>query len=238
MSKKPAKKASKKAASKSAPGRAKASTRKSATKVAKKPAAKAAGKPASPKPAARRSGAGSAKKAGRGAPAASAPSNAMALRAGTLVRFAHKMVADMIWGIPDEQACAQVPGAVNHKLWTMGHLAQSNQWFASLIDGQPITVPAEWDKLFGMGSQPTGDPAAYPPIADVRAAFEVSNERLCAAIESLDDVEIIGPPAGDGGGFVHDKLDSALKAAWHDGWHLGQIAGLRKGLGLPGMRGG
>lgn len=162
---------------------------------------------------------------------------ALGARASAFARFACRMVADMAAGIPDEKSCAQLPGAVNHKLWTLGHMAQSNQWFASLIDGQAITFPAEWDRLFGMGSKPTDDEAGYPPIADVRAAYEASIDRLCAAIESLDDQEIVGGPAGDGANFVHDKLDSALKSAWHAGWHLGQLAGLRKGLGLPSMMG-
>lgn len=165
-------------------------------------------------------------------------SYSLGARASAFVRFACRMVADMAAGIPDEKSCEQLPGAANHKLWTLGHMAQSNQWFACLIDGQPITFPAEWDRLFGMGSKPTDDEAGYPPIADVRAAYEASIDRLCAAIESLDDQEIVAGPAGDGANFVHDKLDSALKGAWHAGWHLGQLAGLRKGLGLPSLMGG
>lgn len=166
------------------------------------------------------------------APTASAVSQ----RASTLVRFAHKMLADMAGGIPDDRATSQLAGAYNHKLWTLGHLADSNQWFAWLIDGQPMTLPAEWNRLFGMGSTPQDDAAIYPPIADVRAAFEASVDRLCAAIEAHTDAELGGPPAGDGAGFVHDKLDSAFKAVWHYGWHLGQVAALRKGLGVPALQ--
>jgi hypothetical protein len=172
-------------------------------------------------------------------PAASAPaSDAIARRASGLLRFAHKMLADMAAGIPDDRGTSQLPGAYNHKLWTLGHMADSNQWFAALIDGQGMTLPAEWNKLFGMGSTPADDPAIYPPMADARAAFEASVDRLCAAIEARTDAELDTPPAGDGAGFVLDKLDSALKAAWHYGWHLGQIAALRKGLGAPAMQGG
>lgn len=209
-------------------------SKKPARKTAKKSSKKAAAKPAR-KPAAK-SAAG--KKATARKAASAAASNAIAKRTSTFMRFAHKMVADMAAGIPDDRACHQLPGADNHKLWTLGHLAGTNQWFAMLIDGQPITFPREWDKMFGMGSKPTADAATYPPIADVRSAFEASIDRLCAAVDALNDAELAAPPAGDGSGFVTDKLDSALKAAWHNGWHLGQVAALRRGLGVGPMMGG
>lgn len=224
---------SKKPAKKSASKPAKTSAKKTTTKPAKK-AGKPVGKTPSKSPA--KKPAASGRKASAGASAAS--SNAVAMRSSALMRFAHKMLADMAAGIPDERACEQLPGAYNHKLWTLGHMAHSNQWFACLIDGQPMTSPQEWETLFGMKSKPTGNPAEYPPVADMRAAFEASIDRLCAAVESLNDAELAGPTAGDGAGFVNDKLDSALKTVWHYGWHLGQIASLRKGLGLPSMMGG
>ena len=30
-------------------------------------------------------------------------------------------------------------------------------------------------------------------------------------------------------------LDAAVKGLWHEGWHLGQLAALRRGMGLPPM---
>ncbi|MCB9840274.1 MAG: DinB family protein [Phycisphaeraceae bacterium] len=246
--KKSATRSSKKAAGKGAAAsgsRSRGGTTRTATHAAKagtrdarkpiKARKKAGGGKSAPAKAKEAAGAASV---GAPAPASSQRSYALGARASAFARFACRMVADMAAGIPDEKSCEQLPGAANHKLWTLGHMAQSNQWFASLIDGQAITFPAEWDRLFGMGSKPSSDEAGYPPIADVRAAYEASIDRLCAAIESLDDQEIVAGPAGDGANFVHDKLDSALKGAWHAGWHLGQLAGLRKGLGLPSLMGG
>jgi len=226
MSKKPAKKTTKKTTKKSASK----ATRKAAPKAGK-PVGKSAGKIPAKTPAA------SGRKPAGGRSVAAA-SNAVSKRSSALLRFSHKMLADMAAGIPDERACEQLPGAYNHKLWTLGHMAHSNQWFASLIDGQPMTSPQEWETLYGMKSKPTSDPAVYSPVADMRAAFEASIDRLCAAVDALSDAELDAPPAGDGAGFVTDKLDSAFKAAWHYGWHLGQIASLRKGLGLPSLMGG
>lgn len=242
MAKKTTRKTTRKAAGKAArkpskpTRRAAAPTRKAAVKNPARPGRaprRIAGKRASTKRAAPKTAAPVAP-----APGTPAPPDPMARRAGAFVRFAHKILADMAAGIPDDHACAQLPGAINHKLWTLGHLAHTNQWFACLIDGQPMTLPAEWEALFGMGSTPSADPAAYPPIADIRAALDASVDRLCAAIESMTAEDLSSPTAFDGAGFVHDRLDSALKAAWHKGWHLGQLAALRKALGIPPMLGG
>lgn len=172
--------------------------------------------------------------------AAKAPAGrVLAKRTVELLRFARKMVDDMAAGIPDERATEQLAGAYNHKAWTIGHLGDSNAWFASLIDGKPVGNPEGHEQLFGMKSKPTPGGASYPPLDELRAHREATFNRLVAAVEALTDDQLQHDKlAGDGAGFVHDKLDSALKVVWHEGWHLGQIAALRKGLGLPPLMGG
>jgi hypothetical protein len=204
------------------------------SKKAKKKAAKSPAKKA-PKAASRRAKAAPAAKPGATAAAPKRPSYAMSKRVVTLLRFARKMVTDAAAGIPDERACEQLPGASNHKLWTLGHLAVSNAWFESLLTGKMGDVPQAYNGLFGMGSKPTGDAAAYPPIAEVRGYYDSTLNSLCDAASKLDDEAIGGACAADSGGFATDKLDGLLKAAWHEGWHLGQVATLRRGLGLAPM---
>jgi hypothetical protein len=34
-----------------------------------------------------------------------------------------------------------------------------------------------------------------------------------------------------------DPADGLVKLAWHDGWHGGQLAGIRKSLSLPNVFG-
>ena len=195
-----------------------------ATKSAKRSARRPVRKPAKRKPAKR----AAVKRAG------SASSQALARRAAEFLRFARKMVDDMAAGIPDERATEQIAGAYNHKTWTIGHLGDSNAWFASLIDGRPVGTPPGHESLFGMSSKPVADAGTYPSLDELRAHREATFNRLVAAVEALTDDELLNDPLdGDGAGFVNDKFDSALKAAWHEGWHLGQIAALRKGLGLP-----
>jgi len=215
MSKKAAKKVAKKATKKSAKKPARPSGKKSASKASKKPAK--AMKPASQ------------------APAPAAPSMALNQRAAAFLKFARKMVDDMAAGIPDARATEQLPGASNHKLWTYGHLANTAAWINSLVTGKMGTVPENYNKLFGMGSTPSSDAAAYPALDDVRAVYQKVFDEVLANFAAMDDAALTGPCAASSEGFASDKLDALLKMAWHEGWHLGQLAALRRGLGIDPM---
>lgn len=204
----------------------KKASKKSKQKASKKPAKKAAAR--APK---------SAKRPAAKAPTPPPPSNAQRERAVALFKFAHQTTTKFASGFADSQVTAQPSPTSNHLLWSLGHLAISNAWFASLIDGAPVGVSDEWDKLFGMKSKPVTDAAAYPPFAEVLSAYHKSAERIEDAARSRTDADMLKPCATDSGGFCSDKLDSVAKAAWHEGWHLGQIAELRKALGLPSAMG-
>lgn len=226
MSKKAAKKSSKKK-SPSKPAK-KASSK--ATKSSKKPARKAPPRqPASKKPAPKKFAATkSATKT-----AAPAASRALVNQLLESFRFTAKFADAQLEGLPDEHALAQLPGADNHKAWTLGHQAISRAWFASSIGGDMPKMPDSYTALFGTASKPTSDPGLYPPLDELRANYRVAFDAVVKAIESLTDADLHKPAHGDSGGFITSRLDAVVKAVWHEGWHGGQIATLRRGLGLP-----
>lgn len=223
MSKKPAKKIGKKASSKSTP------------KPGKKPARKAPPRqPASKKPTAKKPTA--KKRTTARSPKAVAPvANSRVLVEQLLesLRFTAKYADSQLDGLPDEHALAQLPGANNHKAWTLGHQAISRAWFASSIGGTLPKMPETYNALFGTASKPSSDPALYPPLDELRANYRLAFEAMIRAVESLSDADLAKPAHGDSGGFISTRLDAVLKAVWHEGWHGGQIATLRRGLGLP-----
>lgn len=148
--------------------------------------------------------------------------------------FAHDMAVKAA-AFPDDKATVQAPGQPNHCLWTLGHLAETYNWAASLFDGNPRSLPAEYATHFGMGSTPTADPKAYPPVAEVRANFDRAFERMRSAAAGMSQAQLNESLKEATRGFADTKLDLIYKMAWHDGWHLGQLSTLRKFLGLPGL---
>lgn len=149
------------------------------------------------------------------------------------LRFCHATTEKLMESTPDEHALAQLPGAANHIAWTLGHHAVSQAWFASMLTGSMPSVPERYNALFGMHSVPQPDAALYPPLDELKSYWKSTFTALIEAVDALTDSDLPGAPAQDSGGFITSKFDAIAKAAWHDGWHAGQLAALRRGLGLP-----
>jgi len=158
-------------------------------------------------------------------------------RAIDMLKMARSTNQKLLDGIPEDKQFHQLMGSDGHIAWQLGHLAVSNAFFAALIDGEAVGMPEKYDKLFGMGSKPTTDKNAYPPVAELKKSFDQTYDRLIAAATKLRDSDVGMPTAMDSGGFAKDRLHAIELAAWHEGWHGGQISNLRKAAGLKGIWG-
>lgn len=155
-----------------------------------------------------------------------------------LMKFAHGMLDKMLESIPADKGLHQQHPSSNHVVWTLGHLASTYAWFATTIDlkageSAPFALPESYGTLFGMGSKPSSDAKAYPSLSDVRKSYDATFAGYVKMVESLTPTQAEEPCAIDTGRFASSKVDAAYKCSWHDGWHLGQIADLRRALGLP-----
>lgn len=149
------------------------------------------------------------------------------------LRFARTINDKLVSDFPPAKATFQPAPTDNHLVWNLGHLAISNAWIRGLIDGKKADLPESYNDLFGGKSKPTSDPKAYPSFAEVKKHNDVQFKELVAAIEKLPDADINSPCTSDTGGFAKTKLEAIERAAWHEGWHGGQISSLRRALGLP-----
>lgn len=205
-----------------------APARKPAKASAKKPARKSAPKKAPGRTAAR-------KPASVTAPVVRSTANRE--RALGLLSFARAQAEKFINSLQGEQCCAQPFAGANHALWSLGHLTCTHDWLAGLIDGQPSALPSDYNALFNMGSQPQNDASKYPSWESVQRAYQGAFDRLYAAVGTLSDDQLAQPCAGETYGFATDKLDALHKGAWHMGWHSGQVADVRRAMGMPGLYG-
>jgi hypothetical protein len=152
-----------------------------------------------------------------------------------LLRWVHETFDNLVRDFPKDRATFQASPTDNHLLWTLGHLATSYSWFASLIDGQAAKLPENYQGTFGYQSKPSGNPADYPPFEEVKAACDSAFSRLIQAAEALTETSALLPCMGDPYGWAKDRLDVVAKAAWHEGWHSGQVSALRRALGIKGI---
>lgn len=132
-----------------------------------------------------------------------------------------------------EQWTFQVHPACNHALWFVGHMATSDNFFLSLIDPTRVVPLPDYQARFGMGSQPTSDPAAYPPPEQVLATMRERRQALLDSLDSLSD-DALGrktPPGAPD--FLPDVASVFEVAVWHEGQHAGQLSVVRRALGYP-----
>ena len=149
------------------------------------------------------------------------------------LRFSHMMLLRLVDATPAEHAAFQAFPADNHLLWLLGHLALEYRWFAAAIDGRPDAITARQHDLFDMGTRALPDASLYPTLGDLRSDLDAAWSRLERAGGALTD-EDAGKAPASGVTDLKDRLDALTKCAWHTGWHTGQLAGLRRALGLKG----
>lgn len=149
-----------------------------------------------------------------------------------LMKFAHGALSKALT-MPDDKAFSQPFPECNHTAWTMGHLACTYAWLATMIDAKADAgIPDSYNGLFGMESKPTGDAKKYPALGEIRKKFEGAYAMFVGLVEKLPEKDIWSATASDGSGFTSSKLDAAYKCAWHDGWHAGQVADNRRAMKL------
>jgi len=150
-----------------------------------------------------------------------------------MLRFSRGATKMMLDGIAPERLCEQPGHCVNNAIWTTGHLASTDDFILVEFAGETSTLPSNWNELFGMGSTPTSDRSKYPPMAELTKALDERRAAVEKWIASLSPAQLASstpegwrpyaPTFGDVPGFI----------AWHEGYHQGQLAVLRRGLGLP-----
>jgi len=158
-------------------------------------------------------------------------------RALALLGFARAQAEKFINSLQGDTCCSQPFAGANHALWSLGHLTCTHDWLAGLLDGKPSALPGDYNTLFNMGSQPQNDASKYPSWESVQRAYQGAFDRLYAAVGAMNDAQLDQPCAGETYGFATDKLDALHKGAWHMGWHSGQVADVRRAMGMPGLYG-
>lgn len=149
---------------------------------------------------------------------------------GFNLQYTQMLLAD----VPQEKMCEQPGGLTNHPTWIVGHLAISCNFTGQLLGFDPV-CPPEWDKLFGMESQPTNNPSQYPSKDELTKKLQEGHARAAKAFGEVaaedlakpNPVESLSPMFPTVGDMAVFMLTS------HEAIHLGQISAWRRAQGLP-----
>lgn len=120
----------------------------------------------------------------------------------------------------------------NHAMWITGHLTVVEGRLQQMLHGIPNPVK-HWKLLFDWGSEPTDDPASYPPYDEVLTQFKSLRKQTHAFLdefgeEGLDRPTKLQPPGFDG---FETAGAAILIVACHACGHLGGLTVVRAASG-------
>ena len=146
-------------------------------------------------------------------------------------------------GFDDRNHVTQTPSLPNHVAWTLGHLALTLHRAAEKFDGRPLPASdfVTGDGTAGdanrydtesvsFGSKPVSDASRYPSFARCVAIFDAAINRMCAAVAVADEQKLA--TLVKWGPFESPLRDVAIRMVFHNGTHTGQLADLRRALGI------
>jgi hypothetical protein len=137
-----------------------------------------------------------------------------------------------------EQWTHQVHPKANHALWFAGHMGVTDNFFLSVLDRAKCRELPGYGEKFGIGSQPTNDPQAYPPVEEVLAYMRDRRQALLSALVSLGEEDLSRPTPQGTPDFLPDVASVFEAAVWHEGIHSGQVSVAHRALGNKPLMGG
>ena len=159
------------------------------------------------------------------------------------IRQSRDLLVRYLAGFDDANRTQQAPGLPNHLAWTLGHLAITMHRTAERFDGQALPASDfvtgdgragdgnRFDtEAISFGSTPIDDPKIYPLWSRCVVILDAAVERLAHAIEHADDAQLDAMTTW--GKAELPLYTLATRMIFHNGTHCGQIADLRRALGI------
>ena len=120
-----------------------------------------------------------------------------------------------------------------HPLWILGNLALSEALFLHewiLGEASPL---AEWEPVFGMGTEPSAEASDYPSFDEVMVEVQAVRERVLSVFEAFTEAELDAPShaPGEMAKFFGTRRQVFLIMANHWLVHRGQVADARRAAG-------
>jgi len=153
----------------------------------------------------------------------------------TNLKFNRDVTRQLLKDVDDARMVEQPPGIPNHAAWQLGHLAYSLEGASQMLGGS-FALPAGWNDRYGMGSRPLADRGAYPSKNELLDRLEEAADSVAsvmrggdaAAMDATNPVpdpmfQKMMPTLGDAIAFLVNS---------HYAYHLGQMSGWRRAIGL------
>ena len=147
-----------------------------------------------------------------------------------IFRLNTQLVLNCLEGLDENLASRRGVPSLNSIAFLLAHLTETRHYIATVLR-HPL--PSPFPPAFAK-ARSLDEAGALPSIATLTGYWEAISAHLAVVVERVDTSQLAqaGPrlPGADG-----TVLGSLAFLAHHDTYHLGQIALLRRGHGLPAM---
>lgn len=156
------------------------------------------------------------------------------------VELSKVQMARYLAGFDDAASVKQAVNLPNHARWSLGHCAMTMHRVAEKLDGRPLP---ETDfaadvgrsgrfhtESVAFGSRPADDDRNYPALARCVEIYNAACDRLAGAVRSLPEARLMEEV-----NWITFKMplyQLVVRMCFHNGFHTGQIADLRRALGF------
>lgn len=146
-----------------------------------------------------------------------------------LFKFDDTLFLEKVSSLDDKALDTRVADSVNSARWLAGHLTSTRIYLLGLMGAK---LEYSWTSLFSEKYDPAKQ---YPVIADIKEAWMATSEELGKRLAGVTEEDLVKPiepnlPHGD------KTIRGAITFfAYHEAWHIGQIAFLRRQLDMDGV---
>jgi uncharacterized damage-inducible protein DinB len=161
------------------------------------------------------------------------PVTAELTTAASIYQQNEKMLARSFEGLSPEEWQSRPNSTSNSMLWIAGHVVWARSMALKFLG---ITWSRPWLPLFARGAKPAA-PAEYPSPQEIVLAWNDAKKCLTTALDEATD-EVLSSAAPEKSPSFDGKIGGMVSfLAFHEAYHVGQVAYLRCWLGRKGVAG-
>ncbi|MDH3216909.1 MAG: DinB family protein [Candidatus Krumholzibacteria bacterium] len=147
----------------------------------------------------------------------------------TIFKFDDSLFFEKIASLEDGVTVKTVSGQANPILWLAGHLLNSRRHMLELLGTKK---DLQWAPFIRSAYDASTE---YPKMSDIKETWSEISGQLFEALDQVSDEDLDRKldyelPHGD-----NTVRGSIIFWAYHEAWHLGQIAYIRKCIGMEGL---
>jgi uncharacterized damage-inducible protein DinB len=147
-----------------------------------------------------------------------------------VLRLNTELFLNCLTGLDDASAVRRVTERTNSIAFLATHLVDTRHYTAGVL-GAPLPSPLPPAVARARSLDEAGP---LPCLADLAAAWEAVSAHLAVRVERLDTA-FLAQPAGAFPGSDGTVLGALAFLVQHESYHIGQMALLRRQVGLPAM---